>query len=96
MKMGVNKMAIYTKVYWFNEAGLNVGTDEIKVSDGFSRKMLVNAAKNFRFDKLYKNREIEKTIKSFIKEHKFHKYLTAVVIDDILINNIFVPPKEKI
>lgn len=39
---------------------------------------------------------MEHKIKDYIKKHSFHRYFTSVVIDDILLDPIFMQPEKEV
>lgn len=89
-------MAVYVKVYWFNNNNENIVIEEVKVSDTYSRRRMEATARNYRFDDLWINREAERKVKEYIKKSNYHKELIAVAIDDVLLDAILVRPEKEI
>ena len=87
-------MAVYVEVHWFNENGQNIAIDDVKVTDTYSRRKMESSVKNYRFDDLWINRAVENKVRDYINRHSYHKYFTAVAIDNILLNDIFILPEQ--
>lgn len=88
-------MAVYVDIYWFDNSGNVSSNISLKVTDIYSRNKLENNVKNYRFDDLYMNEEIRKKIITYIEKDIRHLSYTAVVIDDILLEPIFIKPEGK-
>lgn len=88
-------MVVYADVHWFDQNGQNIAIDTIKITDDFSRRRMEHSVKNYNFDDLWINKNAEKKIKNYINNHNYHKIFTAVVIDKILLTDVFVPPEWR-
>lgn len=88
-------MAVYVKVYWFNDNEKNIVIDEVKVSDTYSRRRMEATARNYRFDDLWINREAGRKVKEYIRNSNYHNELTAVAIDEVLLDPILIKPEKE-
>ena len=86
---------VYADVHWFDENGQNIAIDTIKITNDFSRRRLEYSAKNYQPDDLWLNNTAAEKIKDYILNHSYHKDFTAVVIDKILLKDIFILPETR-